>query len=216
MKRGRRTTIFGARSAVFAQELGKSEEEEENMGLTRHLTTTTLLLTALAGMARAVAQEPPTPPSKPAAENDALKMFAGNWTCAGIANLGPGKTAKIKATAKVKNELGGFWQSFVYTEQKAKDYPMAVTAIGTWGWEALAKRFVRAEFQSDGAYVTGTSMGWSGDTMTWDLEMSNFMGKMSSKHSFTKKSDKEFVHKLEAKMPGSPGPVTIFEVTCKK
>ena len=42
------------------------------------------------------------------------------------------------------------------------------------------------------------------------------MGKMSSKHSFIKKSEKEFVHKLEAKMPGSPSPMTIFEVTCKK
>ena len=47
-------------------------------------------------------------------------------------------------------------------------------------------------------------------------QASNFMGKMSSKHSFIKKSEKEFVHKLEATMPGSPSPVTIFEVTCKK
>jgi hypothetical protein len=186
------------------------------MRLTKHLTTTTLLLTTLAGIAPAVAQEPPPPPSKPAAENDGLKMFLGNWTCGGTANLGPGKTAKVKATAKVKNELGGFWQSFVYTEQKTKDYPMALTAIGTWGWEAQSKKFVRGEFQSSGGYVTGTSTGWVGDTMTWDLEISNFMGKMSAKHSFTKKSDKEFVHKIEAKMPASPGPVTLFEVTCKK
>jgi len=181
-----------------------------------NFTTTTLLLTALAGIAPAAAQEPPAPPSKPPAENNGLKMFVGNWTCAGTANLGPGKTAKIKATAKVKNELGGFWQSFVYTEQKTKEYPMAITAIGTWGWEALSKKFVRAEFQSNGDHATGTSAGWSGDTMTWDLEVANFMGKMSSKHSFMKKSEREFVHKLEATMQGSPGPVTIFEVTCKK
>jgi hypothetical protein len=177
---------------------------------------TAFLLTAVAGAASAGAQEPPAPPSKPAAENDALKIFVGNWTCAGTAMLGPGKTAKIKATAKVKNDLRGFWQSFVYTEQKAKDYPMAITAMGTWGWEAQSKKFVRAEFQSDGGYATGTSTGWSGDAMTWDLEVSNFMGKMTAKHVFTKKSDKEFVHKLEAKMPGSPGPAPLFEVTCKK
>jgi len=90
------------------------------MPFTKHFTTTTLLLTALAGVGSAVAQEPPAPPSKPAAENDALKMFVGNWTCTGTTNLGPGKTAKIKATAKVKNELGGFWQSYVYIEQKTK------------------------------------------------------------------------------------------------
>jgi hypothetical protein len=186
------------------------------MRFTKHFTTTTLLLTALAGVGSAVAQESPAPPSKPAAENDALKMFVGNWTCTGTTNLGPGKTAKIKATAKVKNELGGFWQSYVYTEQKTKDYPMAITAMGTWGWEALSKKFVRDEFQSNGDHATGTSTGWSGDTMTWDLEASNFMGKMSSKHSFIKKSAKEFVHRLEATMPGSPSPVTIFEVTCKK
>jgi hypothetical protein len=186
------------------------------MRLTKHFATTTLFLTALAGMARAAAPESPAPPSKPAAENDGLKMFVGSWTCAGTAMLGSGKTVKIKATAKVKNELGGFWQSFIYTEQKAKDYPMAVTAIGTWGWEAQSNKFVRAEFQSTGGYVTGTSTGWSGDTLTWDLEVSNFMGKMSAKHSFEKKGDKEFVHKMEARMPGSLGPVPLFEVTCKK
>jgi hypothetical protein len=186
------------------------------MRFTKHFTKTTLLLTALAGIAPALAQEAPVPPIKPAAENDGLKLFVGRWICAGTANLGPGKTAPVKATAKVKNELGGFWQSFVYTEQKSKDYPMAITAMGTWGWEAQSKKFVRAEFQSDGGYVSGTSAGWAGDTMTWDLELSNFMGKMSAKHIFTKKGDKEFVHKLEVKMPGSPSPVTVFEVTCKK
>lgn len=186
------------------------------MRRTKSLTTTMLLLTTFAGIAAASAQEPPAPPSKPAAENDALKMFVGNWNCAGTAMLGPGKTAKIKATAKVKNELGGFWQSFVYTEQKTKDYPMALTAMGTWGWEGQSKKFVRAEFQSNGGYVTGTSTGWSGDNLIWDLEMSSFMGKTTGTHTFTKKGDKEFVHKIEVKMSGSPAPVPIFEVSCKK
>ena len=182
----------------------------------KQFTTTTLFLTGLAGIARAAAPEPPTPPSKPSAENNALRMFVGNWTCEGTASLGPGKTAKIQATAKVKDEFDGFWQSFTYTERKTKDYPMALTAIGTWGWEGHSRKFVRAEFQSTGAYVTGTSKGWSGDALTWDLEISNFQGKMSAKHTFTKKSDKEFVHKLDAKVPGSAGPVTLFEVTCTK
>jgi hypothetical protein len=189
---------------------------EERMRLIKHLTTTTLLLTALTGTAPAAEPEHAMPPSKPAAENDALKMFLGNWTCEGTAMLGPGKTAKVNATARVKNELGGFWQSYVYVEKKTKDHPMALTAMGTWGWDAQAKRFVRGEFQSTGGHVTGTSTGWSGDTMTWDLEMSDFMGKTTGKHIFTKKSPKEFVHKLEAKLPGSPGPATLFEVTCKK
>ena len=48
------------------------------MRLTRHFTKTTLLLTALAGISPAVAQEPPVPPNRPAAENDGLKMFTGN------------------------------------------------------------------------------------------------------------------------------------------
>jgi hypothetical protein len=186
------------------------------MRLIKQLTTTSLLLTALATITPAAAQEPPAPPTKPAAENDALKMFAGNWTCEGTAMLGPEKTVKIKATAKVKNELGGFWQSFVYTEQKTKDYPMAVTAMGTWGWDGQSKKLVRGEFQSGGGYVTGTSTGWAGDTLTWDLEVSNFMGKMSAKHTFTRKGDKAFAHKIEAKLPGSPGPAPLFEVNCKK
>jgi len=189
------------------------------MRLSKHLTVTALLLNSLTGAALAAppaAPTPPMPPAKPAAENDALKMFAGSWTCTGDAMLGPGKTVKVKATAKVKNELGGFWQSYVYTEQKSKDYPMAIMAMGTWGWDAQSKKLVRGEFQSGGGYATGTSTGWSGDTLTWDLEVSNFMGKMNAKHIFIKKSDKEFVHMLEAKMPGSPAPATLFEVTCKK
>ncbi|MES1207763.1 MAG: DUF1579 family protein [Pseudomonadota bacterium] len=186
------------------------------MRFTRHIHTTILLFTALTGVAPAVAQEPPAPPSKPATENDGLKVLLGNWTCEGTANLGPGKSVKIKATAKTKNELGGFWQSFVYTEKKTKDYPMALTAIGTWGWESQSKKFVRAEFQSTGGYVTGTSTGWTGDTMVWNLDISNFIGKFTATHTFTKKGDKEFVHKLEAKLPGSPGPMTLFEATCKK
>jgi hypothetical protein len=188
------------------------------MRFSQYVTTTVFVLTGLTGIALGAEPEAPhpAPPSKPAAENDALKMFVGTWTCQGTATLGPGKTVKVKATAKVKNELGGFWQSFVYTEQKTKDYPMAMTAMGTWGWDAQAKKFVRAEFQSAGGHANGTSTGWVGDTMTWDLEVSDFMGQMTAKHMFTKKGDKEFVHKLEAKLPGSSAPVTLFDVTCKK
>jgi hypothetical protein len=190
--------------------------QEERMRVNGYMMLTTLVLSGLAGTVSGAEPESPAPPSKPAAENEALKMFVGNWTCQGTAMLGPGKTVKVKATAKVKSELGGFWQSYVYTEQKSKDYPMAITAMGTWGWDAQAKKFVRGEFQSGGGYTTGTSTGWTGDTMTWDLDVSNFMGKMSMKHVFTKKSDKEFVHQIEGKMPGSPGPAPLFEVTCKK
>jgi len=186
------------------------------MGLKRYVAMVAFSLAASAGIAPVAAQQPPAPPSKPAPENEGLKMFLGSWTCMGAVMLGPDKTVKIKATAKVKNELGGFWQSFVYTEQKAKDYPMAITAMGTWGWESQSKKFVRAEFQSDGGYVTGTSTGWAGDSITWDLELASYMGKMSAKHVFVKKSDKEFVHKLEVTMPGHPGPTPVFEVTCKK
>jgi hypothetical protein len=186
------------------------------MSWSKHIIATSFLFVALAGINPVAAQEGPMPPSKPPVENEGLKMFVGSWTCAGTAMTGPGKTEKVKATAKVKNELGGFWQSFVYTELKTKEYPMAITAIGTWGWESVSKKFVRSEFQSNGGYVLGTSTGWTGDTMTWDLELSSFMGKMTARHSFTKKGDKEFVHKLVTQMPGNSGPTTLFEVTCKK
>jgi len=186
------------------------------MRFTKHFTTTTLLLTALVGVGSTVAQEPPAPPASRPPRTIALKMFVGNWTCTGTANLGPGKTAKIKATAKVKNELGGFWQSYVYIEQKTKGLPHGHHRHGHLGLGSPFKKFVRDEFQSNGDHATGTSTGWSGDTMTWDLEASNSMGKMSSRHSFIKKREREFVHKLEATMPGSPSPMTIFEVTCKK
>jgi hypothetical protein len=60
------------------------------MRFTKHFTAATLLLTALVAVGSAVAQEPPAPPSKPAAENDGLKMFVKppprsrmNWAASG-------------------------------------------------------------------------------------------------------------------------------------
>jgi hypothetical protein len=180
------------------------------------LTTNALTISLLVTGARLAQAQPPSPPSKPPAEDASLAYFLGQWKCEGTASPAPGKSVKLKATAKTKSEQGGFWQTFVYTEEKTSDYPFAVTAVGFWGWDAQAKKFVRSEYQSHGGYATGTSSGWVGDTLTWDVEESNFLGRISGKHSFTKKSDKEFVHKLEAKLPGAPGPVTIFEATCKK
>jgi hypothetical protein len=85
------------------------------MSWNKHIIATSFLFVALAGINPVAAQDAPMPPSKPPVENEGLKMFVGSWTCAGTAMTGPGKTEKVKATAKVKNELGGFWQSFVYT-----------------------------------------------------------------------------------------------------
>lgn len=169
---------------------------------------------SLAASAPAARAQPPAGPPKPAAEMDQLKMFLGSWTCEGKQLAGPGGEHPLKATVTAKAELGGFWQSFVYEEKKTKEHPMAAKVMGSWGWDAANRQFVRADRDSLGGWFAPTSPGWQGDRFVWTGELDGPMGKMPAKHTFTKQGDKAFLHTLEITAQGKA--MTIFEVTCKK
>jgi hypothetical protein len=155
-------------------------------------------------------------PQKPPAEMEQMKFFLGNWICQGTAYPSPFAASEhpVKATARVKADLNGFWQTFVYEEKKTREHPQAVKVMGTWGWNSGAKKFVRADADWFGGWYTPTSPGWDGDNFIWSGEMSLAAGKMPARHTFTRKSDKEFTHTFEVTVGTQQA--KIFDVRCKK
>jgi hypothetical protein len=171
---------------------------------------------AAAPAAGAPAAAAPMAPPKPAAEMDQLKFFVGKWKCDGKMFASPiyGPEHAFKAAAEAKVDGGGHWQAFTYEWKKAKDHP-SLKIHGTWGWDAGNKRFVRAAADDMGTWDSATSPGFQGDKLVWTGELSGPMGKMPFHHTFTKKSDKEWVGAFEVKTPdGKWAPMD--ETTCKK
>jgi len=169
---------------------------------------------AAPGAAAAPAAMPPAP--KPAPELDKLKFLLGKWKCDGKAFVSPMSPTEhtFKASAEAKMDNDNFWQAFTYEEKKSKEH-MGVRVHGMWGWDAGTKKYVRAGADNMGGWDSGTAPAFEGDKMTWNGDFSGPMGVMPYRHTFTKKSDKEWMHTLEAKAPdGKWAPVE--EVTCKK
>jgi hypothetical protein len=156
------------------------------------------------------------PPPKPAPELDAFKFFLGKWKCEGKAMASPmtGPEHAIKGSAEAKLEVDNFWQSFSYEEKKSKDHP-GLKVKGLWGYDQGSKRFVRAAIGNQGAWDTASAPGWEGDKLIWTGELSGPMGRIPFHHTFTKKSDKEWMHILEVRGPDGKW-AQAEEVTCKK
>jgi hypothetical protein len=159
------------------------------------------------------AAAPPTP--KPAPELDQLKFLVGKWKCDGKQFATPmGPEHAIKGSADAKMDLNNFWQVWTYEEKKTKEH-MGNKVKGMWGWDGAQKKFVRAGADDHGGWDSATAPGFEGDKIVWTGDFTGSMGRMPFHHTFTKKSDKEWTHLLEVKMPdGKFAP--IEEVTCKK
>src|SRR5437763_5380336 len=169
---------------------------------------------APAAAAAAPAMMPPPP--KPAAELDTFKFFVGKWKCDGKAFAGPMSPTEhaVKASAEGKLIVDNFWHSFTYEEKKSKDHP-GLKVNGLWGYDQGAKRYVRAAASNQAGWDTASAPGWEGDKLVWTGEMSGPMGRIPFHHTFTKKSDKEWSHVLEVRMPDGKWTPTE-DITCKK
>ena len=106
----------------------------------------------------------------------------------------------VKGSAEGKLEVDNFWQSFTYEEKKTKEHP-GLKVKGYWGYDQGAKRFVRAAVGNHGEWDTASAPGWEGDKLVWTGELSGPMGRIPFHHTFTKKSDKEWTHLLELRLP---------------
>jgi len=172
---------------------------------------------ATVGLAGAAAAQPPVPPpaAKPAAELAQLKLFVGSWKCAGkqLASALTGPAHDITGSAQARPEAEGFWQVFTYEEKKTKDHP-GIKVMGLWGYDAAGRRFVRAAGNNQGVWDTATSAGWEHDKLVWIGEFAGPLGRTPFRHTFEKKSDKEWSHKLELNRESRWIPVS--EVSCTK
>lgn len=155
-------------------------------------------------------------PPKPAAELDQMKIFLGKWKCDGKAFASPLSPTEhgVKGSAEAKLIVDNFWQSFTYEEKKTKEHP-GLKVNGVWGFDQGSKRFVRAGAGNHGEWDTASAPGWEGDKLTWTGELSGPMGRVPFHHTFTKKSDKEWTHTLELRLPDGKW-IPAEEVTCKK
>jgi hypothetical protein len=170
---------------------------------------------APAAPAAAAAATPPPPP-KPAVELDTFKFFTGKWKCDGKAFASPMSPTEhaVKGSAEGKLVVDNFWQSFTYEEKKTKEHP-GLKVNGYWGYDQGAKRFVRGAVGNHGEWDTASAPGWEGDKLVWTGELSGPMGRVPFHHTFTKKSDKEWTHLLELRLPDGKW-VPAEDIACKK
>ncbi len=167
--------------------------------------------------AAAPAAAPAAPPApKPAPELDTFKFFLGKWKCDGKAFVSPMSPTEhgVKGTAESKLEVDNFWQSFNYEEKKSKEHP-GLKVKGLWGFDQGSKRFVRAAIGNHGEWDTASAPGWEGDKLIWTGELSGAQGRIPFHHTFTKKSDKEWTHLLELRLPDGKW-IPAEELSCKK
>jgi hypothetical protein len=158
----------------------------------------------------------PPPPPKPSVELDTFKFFLGKWKCDGKAFASPMSPTEhaVKGSAEAKLIVDNFWQSFTYEEKKTKEHP-GLKLNGLWGYDQGAKRYVRAAAGNMGEWDTASAPGWEGDKLVWTGELSGPMGRVPFHHTFTKKSDKEWTHVLELRLPDGKW-VPVEDITCKK
>ena len=80
---------------------------------------------------------------------------------------------------------------------------------------ARAKKLVRVGASNAGDWDVGSAPGLEGDKIVWTGDFSGAAGRMGYRHTFTKKSDKEWSHTLEIKDPSGKF-VPVSEVDCKR
>ena len=159
---------------------------------------------------------PAMPALKPAPELDQLKFLMGRWRCDGKQFGSPmfGPEHAFKATAENKPAVDNFWDQYTYEEKKSKDHH-GVKVTGFWGWDQGAKKLVRVGASNAGDWDVGSAPGLEGDKIVWTGDFSGSAGRMGYRHTFTKKSDKEWSHTLEIKDPSGKF-VPVSEVDCKR
>jgi hypothetical protein len=169
--------------------------------------------------ASVAASPPPAPPvaARVAPELESLRFLMGRWRCDGkqFASATFGPEHAFKATAENKSTVDGAWDEFLYEEKASKEH-VGVKVHGLWGWEAASRRLIRATVSSDGTWDSATSPGLEGDKVVWTGDFSTTtLGKLPFRHTFTRKSDKEWMHALEMKDAAGRWSATS-EVICKR
>jgi hypothetical protein len=181
-----------------------------------------VLLTAAPSGAQAPAPPPavraPAPssgPPRPAPELDTLKFLLGSWRCTGklLADGGSARPRSFAASLRVRPTSGSFWHTYDYEERRARDHA-GVKVHGVWGYDQGEKKYVRSAYANNGSWEIAASSGWDGSRLVWIGHLYQPGGKVSFRHVFTKKSEREIVHSWELGETGKSTPIN--EVSCRR
>lgn len=137
---------------------------------------------------------------EPGPEMKALEYFDGEWSCdgkvfAGIMGPDSHETA-YKSSFKIEKDLGGFWYSGEYNQERSKDYP-GNTSKFFWGYDPATKRYLTTGVDAAGAFFTSRSLGWDDDAWVNLGEGWSGGARIPVREVYTKKSSDEFVYHVE-------------------
>jgi hypothetical protein len=192
--------------------------------------TTPLACALVLAASFAAAQDtPPAPDAKPAAapadaamamptpapEMQKLSWFLGRWSCTGAVNDMPGmKGHKTQTNVNVHSDLNGFWVSGLVEEVKTAVNAHPLKGMFHETWDPSAKQFTMLWVDNMGSWASSSSPGWDGDSIVYTGEGNMGGQKMGSRDGFTKKGEREMLHKMEMQMGGQW--LTLGEETCRK
>ena len=155
--------------------------------------------------------QPPMP--KPAPEMSQLDFFEGTWNCQGKTNASPfGPAGTMTSTARIQDDLGGFWQTGSVKGTMEKMPPFEAVFHTTY--DSAGKQFVMTFFDNMGGWARSTSRGWQKDQLVYEGDM-NMPGQkpMRGRDTFTR-SGASLKHTWEMQMDGKWVP--LGEETCTK
>ena len=114
-----------------------------------------------------VPPRPPPPPVRrvyqpPPEIGKLAKELEGVWACKGVVLAGDGSSQPLVGTLASKLELGGAW-----IEQTFGDRNQAPRFVAFRTYDATARQWTRAYFDSTAGRVEQTSLGETGGLWTW-------------------------------------------------
>jgi hypothetical protein len=150
---------------------------------------------------------------KPAPEMSQLDFFEGTWNCQGKTNASPfGPAGSMTSTARIQDDLGGFWQSGSIKGMMANMPPFEGVFHTTY--DPKAKQCVMLWVDNMGGWARSTSSGWQKDQIVYEGE-GHMPGQaaMRSRDTFTR-SGASMKHVWEMQMDGKW--MVLGEEACTK
>jgi hypothetical protein len=118
----------------------------------------------------------------------------------------------MTSTARIHDDLGGFWQS----GRIKGTMPGMPTFEGMFHttYDPAAKQYVMLWVDSIGASARSTSRGWQGDKIVYEGEMQMGGQKMMGRDTFAKAAGGSMKHSWEMQVDGKWVP--MGDETCRK
>lgn len=138
-----------------------------------------------------------TPQSSAFSPTDPLGKFVGSGTCTGEI-MAMGKNPGRAITGKLHSEmdLDGHWVAIHFAEDRTAGSRKPFSIVQYIGYDPAKKHYVTVMFDNTGSgYITGTSPGWEGDSITFEESVLMRDGKhVASRDTFTSKANGTMSH----------------------